>query len=119
MIVSIETPVFKGGWLQRCIDSVLYQSSPQWRLPLPWDGGAPCSDSSGVSWSSIRTKRPSLIKRSCSLRSLLTRIRVHTTATISTPSADIRPIPSRDAWSEGSVPPCFTLSASAQNRGKS
>ncbi len=39
MIVSIETPVFKGGWLQRCIDSVLYQSSPHWRFSLLWDGG--------------------------------------------------------------------------------
>jgi glycosyltransferase involved in cell wall biosynthesis len=39
MIVSIEVPVFKGGWLQRCIDSVLYQSSPRWKLSLLWDGG--------------------------------------------------------------------------------
>ena len=39
MIVSIEVPVFKGGWLQRCIDSVLYQSSPNWKLSLLWDGG--------------------------------------------------------------------------------
>lgn len=39
MIVSVEVPVFKGGWLQRCIDSVLYQSSPQWHLSLLWDGG--------------------------------------------------------------------------------
>jgi glycosyltransferase involved in cell wall biosynthesis len=39
MIVSIEVPVFKGGWLQRCIDSVLYQSSSNWKLSLLWDGG--------------------------------------------------------------------------------
>lgn len=39
MLISVETPVFKGGWLERCIDSVLYQSSPDWRLSLLWDGG--------------------------------------------------------------------------------
>lgn len=39
MIISVEVPVFKGGWLQRCIDSVLYQTSPDWRLSLLWDGG--------------------------------------------------------------------------------
>jgi GT2 family glycosyltransferase len=39
MLVSIETPVFKGGWLRQCIDSVLYQSSPHWRFSLLWDGG--------------------------------------------------------------------------------
>lgn len=39
MIVSVETPVFKAGWLRRCIDSVLYQSSPHWHLSLLWDGG--------------------------------------------------------------------------------
>lgn len=39
MIVSVETPVFKGKWLRRCIDSVLYQSSPNWHLSLLWDGG--------------------------------------------------------------------------------
>jgi glycosyltransferase involved in cell wall biosynthesis len=39
MIVSVETPVFKGGWLRRCIDSVLYQNCPNWRLSLLWDGG--------------------------------------------------------------------------------
>lgn len=39
MIVSIETPVFKGGWLQRCIDSVLNQSSDRWTFSLLWDGG--------------------------------------------------------------------------------
>jgi hypothetical protein len=39
MIVSIETPVFKSGRLQRCIDSVLYQSSPDWEFSLLWDGG--------------------------------------------------------------------------------
>lgn len=38
-MISIETPVFKGGWLQRCIDSVLYQSSPHWTFSLLWDGG--------------------------------------------------------------------------------
>lgn len=39
MIVSIETPVFKGGWLKKCIDSVLTQSSPNWTFSLCWDGG--------------------------------------------------------------------------------
>jgi glycosyltransferase involved in cell wall biosynthesis len=39
MIVSIETPVFKGKWLTRCINSVLTQSSKNWRLSLLWDGG--------------------------------------------------------------------------------
>jgi GT2 family glycosyltransferase len=39
LIVSIETPVFKSGRLQRCIDSVLYQSSPDWEYSLLWDGG--------------------------------------------------------------------------------
>ncbi len=39
MIVSIETPVFKGKWLKQCIDSVLTQSSPNWFLSLCWDGG--------------------------------------------------------------------------------
>ncbi len=39
MIVSIETPVFKGKWLTRCIDSVLTQSSNNWVFSLVWDGG--------------------------------------------------------------------------------
>ena len=39
MIVSVEIPVFKGAWLQRCIDTVLYQTSPNWHLSLLWDGG--------------------------------------------------------------------------------
>jgi GT2 family glycosyltransferase len=39
MIVSIETPVFKGRRLRRLIDSVLHQSSPQWHFSLLWDGG--------------------------------------------------------------------------------
>jgi glycosyltransferase involved in cell wall biosynthesis len=39
MIISIEIPVFKGGWLTPCIDSVLAQTSPNWRLSLLWDGG--------------------------------------------------------------------------------
>ena len=39
MMVSIETPVFKGGWLRRCIDSVLQQSSSNWTFSLLWDGG--------------------------------------------------------------------------------
>ena len=39
MIISIETPVFKSGRLQRCIDSVLGQSSPDWTFSLLWDGG--------------------------------------------------------------------------------
>ncbi len=39
MIVSVETPVFKGKWLTRCINSVLTQSSKNWILSLVWDGG--------------------------------------------------------------------------------
>ncbi len=39
MIVSIETPAFKGTRLQRCIDSVLSQSSSNWTYSLLWDGG--------------------------------------------------------------------------------
>jgi len=39
MMISIETPAFKGGWLQRCIDSVLYQNCPNWTFSLLWDGG--------------------------------------------------------------------------------
>ncbi|MEH6515139.1 MAG: glycosyltransferase [Halioglobus sp.] len=39
MIVSIETPVFKGKWLRPCIDSVLGQTSPDWKFSLVWDGG--------------------------------------------------------------------------------
>ena len=39
MLISIETPVFKGTRLRRCIDSVLNQSSPSWHLSLLWDGG--------------------------------------------------------------------------------
>lgn len=39
MSVSIEIPVIKGGWLMPCIDSVLAQTSSEWRLSLLWDGG--------------------------------------------------------------------------------
>ena len=39
MIVSIETPVFKGEWLTHCINSVLTQSSGCWKFSLLWDGG--------------------------------------------------------------------------------
>jgi hypothetical protein len=39
VIVSIETPVFKGRMLRRLIDSVLHQSSPNWTFSLLWDGG--------------------------------------------------------------------------------
>ncbi len=39
MTVSIEIPVVKGGWLIPCIESVLRQTSSQWRLSLLWDGG--------------------------------------------------------------------------------
>lgn len=39
MIVSIETPVFKGKWLTKCINSVLTQSSKNWKFSLLWDGG--------------------------------------------------------------------------------
>lgn len=37
--VSIETPVFKGGWLLPAIESVLYQTSTRWTYYLVWDGG--------------------------------------------------------------------------------
>ncbi|MHC4267824.1 MAG: glycosyltransferase family 2 protein [Planctomycetota bacterium] len=39
MIISIEVPVFKGRWLSTCIESVLAQTSPNWKLSLLWDGG--------------------------------------------------------------------------------
>jgi glycosyltransferase involved in cell wall biosynthesis len=39
MIVSIETPAFKGKWLTQCINSVLTQSSEHWTFSLCWDGG--------------------------------------------------------------------------------
>ena len=39
MIISIETPVFKGKWLTQCINSVLTQSSKNWTFSLCWDGG--------------------------------------------------------------------------------
>ncbi len=38
-IISVETPVFKGGWLIPCIESVLQQTSSQWTLALFWDQG--------------------------------------------------------------------------------
>ena len=39
MIISVETPVIKGRWLNHCIESVLAQTSPHWKLALLWDGG--------------------------------------------------------------------------------
>ncbi len=39
MILSIETPVIKGGWLIPCIESVLAQTSTNWEFSLVWDGG--------------------------------------------------------------------------------
>jgi hypothetical protein len=39
MRISIEVPVFKGRFLQQCIDSVLAQTSEAWTLSLVWDGG--------------------------------------------------------------------------------
>lgn len=39
MIVSIEIPVIRGGWLVQCIDSVLAQTSGNWTLSMLWDGG--------------------------------------------------------------------------------
>lgn len=44
MIVSIEIPVIRGGWLMQCIDSVLQQTSPNWRLSLYWDRGDALSE---------------------------------------------------------------------------
>jgi GT2 family glycosyltransferase len=38
-VVSIETPVIKGGWLLPCIVSVLGQSSTRWHFSLLWDKG--------------------------------------------------------------------------------
>ncbi len=39
MIVSVEVPVIRGGWLIQCIDSVLQQTSSNWVLSLRWDEG--------------------------------------------------------------------------------
>lgn len=39
MIVSVEVPVIRGGWLIQCIDSVLQQTSSNWVLSLRWDQG--------------------------------------------------------------------------------
>ena len=39
MKISIEVPVFKGEFLQQCINSVLNQTSDAWQLSLVWDGG--------------------------------------------------------------------------------
>lgn len=39
MILSIEIPVIRGGWLIQCIDSVLQQTSANWSLSLYWDHG--------------------------------------------------------------------------------
>ncbi len=39
MIISIEVPVFKGEFLNQCIQSVFQQSSDAWHLSLVWDGG--------------------------------------------------------------------------------
>jgi GT2 family glycosyltransferase len=39
MIVSVEVPVIRGGWLIQCIDSVLQQTSANWVLSLLWDEG--------------------------------------------------------------------------------
>lgn len=39
MLVSIEVPVVKGGWLIQCIESVFQQDSPNWVLSLLWDEG--------------------------------------------------------------------------------
>ena len=39
MIVSVEVPVIRGGWLIQCVDSVLQQTSPNWVLSLLWDEG--------------------------------------------------------------------------------
>jgi GT2 family glycosyltransferase len=39
LIVSIEVPVIRGGWLIQCVDSVLAQTSPNWTLSLLSDGG--------------------------------------------------------------------------------
>ena len=38
-IVSIETPVFKGGWIMPAIESVINQTSNQWTFSAHWDGG--------------------------------------------------------------------------------
>jgi GT2 family glycosyltransferase len=39
MIVSVEVPVIRGGWLVQCVDSVLQQTSSNWVLSLLWDEG--------------------------------------------------------------------------------
>ena len=38
-LISIETPVFKAGWLIPCIESVLAQTASNWTHSLVWDGG--------------------------------------------------------------------------------
>lgn len=38
-VISVETPVFKGGWLIPAIESVLYQTSTRWSFTARWDGG--------------------------------------------------------------------------------
>lgn len=38
-MIAVETPVFKGGWLVPCIESILYQTSHRWTYYLVWDGG--------------------------------------------------------------------------------
>jgi len=37
--VSVEIPVFKGGWIIPAVESVLYQTSAAWTLSLRWDEG--------------------------------------------------------------------------------
>ena len=39
MTISIEIPVVSGAWLIPTIESVLAQTSREWRLHLLWDGG--------------------------------------------------------------------------------
>jgi glycosyltransferase involved in cell wall biosynthesis len=56
--VSIETPVFKGARLRRCIDSVLHQSSPDWTFTLVWDGGD--QESREILLALDREKRPNV-----------------------------------------------------------
>src|SRR5262245_29476084 len=39
LTVSVEIPVFKGGWVMPAIESVLHQTSTAWTLTVRWDGG--------------------------------------------------------------------------------
>ncbi len=43
MRISIEVVVTQGDWLIPCVESVLFQTDPQWELLLVWNGGTALS----------------------------------------------------------------------------